>query len=110
MIERGVPGVLPLPSPIRLAETLARELAADEPSAERLADGVRVYALEAYARGVPPERLLVSIKGIVSAVAEALDLRARAALVAVLIPFALEGYYLDPWIRLTGRVRALHRT
>lgn len=104
-----MPGILDVPLPIRLAEAVARELAAEEPSPERLADSVRAYALEAYARGVPPERLLVSLKAIVSKTADGLDSRMRAALIAVLVPFALEGYYLDPWVRLTGQVRALRR-
>lgn len=86
-------------------EAIAHELTDAEPSPARLAECVSAYALECYAREVTPERMLVSLKAIVFSASDALDPRARAALTTALIPFALEGYYLDSWMRRTGQPR-----
>lgn len=106
MVEQSaLQEILAVPLPSRLMEAIAHELTDEEPSPPRLAESVRAYALECYARDVTPERMLVSLKAIVSSATDALDSRARAALITALIPFALEGYYLDSWIRRTGQPR-----
>lgn len=97
--------ILVVPSPSRLKEAIAHELAQDPPAADALAELVRSYALESYARLVPPERMLVSLKTIVAEAAPDVPVRQRVEFVASLIPFALEGYFLDPWVRRTGQMR-----
>ena len=59
---------------------------------------------------VPPERMLVSLKSIVAEAAPDVPVRQRVEFVAGLIPYALEGYFLDPWIRRTGQLPGMHQT
>ena len=95
--------ILLVPPPTRLIDAVAREVMQDTPSALAIAEHVRRYALEAYARNIPPERMIVSLKAIVAEAAPDTGPRERAELIAHLIPIALEGYYLDPWMRRAGR-------
>ena len=100
--------ILASPPPTRLIEAIAYELAREIPSPEAVADQVRRYALEACARAIPPERMIVSLKAIVADAAPDTGPRERAEFLSGLLPFALEGYFLDGWMQRTGApVRAV---
>ena len=95
--------ILTSPPPARLMEAIAHELARDPSSAEAIAEQVRRYALEACARGIPPERMIVSLKAIVAEAAPDTGPRERSEFLTAMLPFALEGYFLDGWMRRTGQ-------
>lgn len=95
--------ILASPPPARLIEAIAHELSREAPSADAISEHVRRYALEAFARDIPPERMIVSLKAIVADAAPDTGPRERAEFLSALLPFALEGYFLDGWMRRTGQ-------
>ena len=99
--------ILASPPPGRLLDAISQEITRETPSPAAIAEHVRRYALEACARDIPPERMIVSLKAIVAEAAPETGPRERVEFLSALLPFALEGYFLDGWVRRTGRpVRA----
>ena len=95
--------ILASPPPGRLLEAIFHEISRETPSAVAIAEHVRRYALEACARDIPPERMIVSLKAIVAEAAPEKGPRERVEFLSALLPFALEGYFLDGWVRRTGK-------
>lgn len=87
---------LPLPRPDRLIREIEEAVTRAELPTYSLCQTVRIYALEAFARGVAPERMIISLKAALFHNTLLLSHSERAALVEAVIPCAIEGYYLAP--------------
>lgn len=87
---------LPLPRPDRLIRDIEEAVASADLATGPLCQTVRVYGLESFARGVAPERMIISLKAAVFHNTLLLSHSERAALLETVIPCAVEGYYLAP--------------